>query len=259
MEINYFDLKTIRENAKIAIIDSDPRNGILKSLIHHFSGVFESTLVFTEKNTDNLKICNNNLKFCNTDDEVENFIIQQKINKNINNLNRDIVGFKKIQSLLICDSVNGTSDYKTKTKSSSKNNASDSDSDSNSDSDSDSNCGKNSRYNTNKILDRRAFSAIMKLSRHWDMLFIYSIQQPHELKPTHQYNFDYIFIMNIENDEKKTRLLYENLGGTFKNYNQFSTCINLANTNGCGIVIDNVNRYKEGVRHFFFINQVISN
>lgn len=104
------------------------------------------------------------------------------------------------------------------------------------------------------IMKKKIFKTLMKMGRHWPMMFMIGMQYPADLSTQMRSAFDYVFIMEC-NEEKTLKSIFENYAGAFSNFRDFQDVMKQVAINYGALVIDNTIKTQStdiGSRVFYF-------
>ncbi len=107
-----------------------------------------------------------------------------------------------------------------------------------------------------KILNKRIFKTLLKLGRHWKCLFLFAMQYPCDLHPNLRSSFDYVFIMQT-NDDKTLEILHKNFGSIIQNFYDFKDIMKQVAKNYGALVIDRTNRESNKIEDKVFYYQPV--
>lgn len=100
-----------------------------------------------------------------------------------------------------------------------------------------------------KVLKRPLFQNIFKNGRHFNMMFILSLQYCMDISPTIRTNIDGVFILR-ETNLKNRKSLYENYAGVIPSFNLFQHIMDQVTNNYTALYIHNAtqsNRWEDCV------------
>jgi hypothetical protein len=92
-----------------------------------------------------------------------------------------------------------------------------------------------------KMIRDKCIRGIFMNGRHWNIMFMLTMQYCMDLSPDLRANIDYVFILReniIQNREK----IYKNFFGIFPSYDMFSQVLNMCTENFECLVLDNTSR-----------------
>jgi len=88
------------------------------------------------------------------------------------------------------------------------------------------------------VLKRPIFQSIFKNGRHWNMIFILSLQYCMDILPSIRSNIDYTFILR-ESIQKNRKSLCENYAGIIPSFQMFEEIMNTITEDFTALVINN--------------------
>jgi hypothetical protein len=225
IEVREFKIKNMRPNCKIALIGR-PNSGkstVIDYLLCYWNHLFSTALVFNGTENETQFYQNNHESYgC---DNVKNpkippIYIDDDFEENGERMVKDfVIRMKIIQTkikngeipphegwgLLVCDDMSENSD----------------------------------------IMKKKVFKTLMKMGRHWPMMFIFGMQNPVDLSTQLRAAFDYVFLMEC-NEEKTMRSIHENYAGKFTNFRDFEDVMKQVAVNFGALVIDNTVKTNSG-------------